>query len=286
MGDWAFTFGHAPIDAREVARRIDGPLEEIGAAHALVESGGRWLLTVYATDETRDAVAAALTDAAPGARFEAERLPDENWVARSLEGLAPVRAGRFLVHGAHDRHRVRHADVAIEIEAGEAFGTGHHATTLGCLLAIERVLRTDRPRAILDLGTGSGVLAIALAKRTGRAVLASDIDPVSVRTARANARLNGVGPLVRPFAANGTDHPTIRGSAPFDLVVANILAGPLRRMAPGVAKVLAPRGTVILSGLLDRQTRGLRARYREFGLAPRFAIRRDGWTTLALQRGG
>ena len=154
------------------------------------------------------------------------------------------------MHGQHDRARVPPNKLGIEIEAALAFGTGHHGTTRGCLLLLDHVLKTYHPRRVLDLGTGTGVLAIAAAKALQRAVLASDIDPVSVQVARDNARLNGVGDLVQVIRATGFSAPQFAQRGPFDLVLANILANPLRQMATPMARHLAPWALVILSGLL------------------------------------
>ncbi len=197
------------------------------------------------------------------AEIHHEALPDIDWVAHSLEGLPPVRSGRFLVHGSHDRHRRRIGDLAIEIEAGMAFGTGHHATTVGCLDLIGTVVRRERPRNALDLGTGSGVLAIALAKLAHIPVLATDIDPVAVEIASENARLNGAASLVATATAAGFHHPTIRATAPFDLIVANILARPLMQLAPTMRRHLAPGGSLILSGILARQRSAVIAAYSD-----------------------
>jgi ribosomal protein L11 methyltransferase len=212
--------------------------------------------------------------------FEIAPLPEADWVAKSLEGLRPVRAGRFLVHGAHDRDKRRPNDIGIEIEAGEAFGTGHHGTTAGCLIAIERTIRNRPIRNALDVGTGSGVLAIAIARLAHVPVLASDIDPVATRVAKANVRLNGVQPEVRVVTAAGLGTRVFRANAPFDLIVANILAGPLVGLAPSIRRVLAPGGTVILSGLLPPQTNRVAAAYRAAGLRFARAEQREEWMTL------
>ena len=215
---------------------------------------------------------------------ERETLPDIDWVARSLEGLRPVRAGRFFVHGAHDRALSHIGAIAIEIEAGLAFGTGHHGTTAGCLETIDRVVRRERPRNALDLGTGSAVLAIAVAKLAKIPVLATDIDPVAVRVARQNVRLNGASAHVRAVTATGFHHPAFAANAPFELIVANILAKPLMQLAPGMARHIAPGGSLILSGILDRQRDAVVAAY----VAQRFrhvtTLHREGWVTLHLKR--
>ncbi len=214
-----------------------------------------------------------------------ETVPDIDWVARSLEGLKPVRAGGFVVHGAHDRAAVRAGDTAIEIEAGLAFGTGHHGTTAGCLEMIGAILKRERPRRALDLGTGSGVLAIALAKRLRTmAVLASDIDPVATAVAAVNARFNGVSRRIACVTAPGFSHGSIAKAAPFDLAVANILAGPLMKLAPGMARICAPGAHIILSGILDQQHDRVLARYVALRFRHRRTLRRDGWSTILLQK--
>lgn len=213
-------------------------------------------------------------------------VPERDWVRQSLDGLSPVAAGRFFLHGAHDRSRRRSGGISFEIDAGTAFGTGHHGTTEGCLLALDRLLKRRRPRAVLDLGCGTGVLAIAAARATGRAVLATDIDAEAVRVTRANAGLNGVGPLVRSLAASGLSHPQIAASAPFDLILANILARPLVALATGLAAALAPDGTLILSGITLDQIRWITATYRSRGLILDGQIRRGEWGTLIFRKPG
>jgi len=215
---------------------------------------------------------------------EREVLPDVDWVARSLDGLKPVRAGRFLVHGAHDR-QMRHAgDIAIEIEAGLAFGTGHHGTTAGCLAMLERVAIREKPRNALDLGTGSAVLAIALARLAHIPVLATDIDPVAIEVAVANARLNQVSSLVEAVTAPGFHHPVFAARAPFDLIVANILARPLMKLAPEMAKYLAPGGSIVLSGILDRQRDAVVAAYAGQQFRHVRTTHREGWVTIHMKR--
>src|SRR5262249_55721193 len=168
--------------------------------------------------------------------------------------------------------------LGIEIEAALAFGTGHHGTTRGCLTLLDHVLKAHRPRRLLDLGTGTGVLAIAAAKARHRMVLASDIDAPSVAVARDNARLNGVGNLVHVVRATGFSAPDFASAGPFDLVLANILANPLRQLARPMAEHLAPSGLVILSGLLNHQARAVVAAYRARGLLPVRHLRIEGWS--------
>ncbi|TKT80134.1 50S ribosomal protein L11 methyltransferase [Aquamicrobium sp. LC103] len=216
--------------------------------------------------------------------IERELLPDIDWVTKSLEGLKPVRAGRFLVHGAHDRDRRRIGDLTIEIEAGLAFGTGHHGTTAGCLETIADVVRRERPRNALDLGTGSAVLAIGLAKLAHVPVLATDIDPVAVKVAAENARLNGVAALVESATAAGFQDPVFRRRGPFDLIVANILARPLMKLAPEMAAHLVPGGSLILSGILERQRNAVIAAYVGQSFRHVRTLHREGWVTLHLKR--
>jgi ribosomal protein L11 methyltransferase len=226
-------------------------------------------------------IAARLDPALP---VEVETLPEIDWVARSLEGLKPVRAGRFFVHGSHDRGSRPVSGISVEIEAGLAFGSGHHRTTSGCLEMIERVARRERPRNALDLGTGSGVLAIALALMARIPVLATDIDPVATRVAADNVRLNRANCFVTPVTATGFHHPVFAAWRPFDLIVANILARPLMRLAPGMAANLAPGGSLILSGILDEQRAQVLVAYVGQRFRHVATLHREGWTTLHLQR--
>lgn len=239
------------------------------------------------TDDDADTVEprlrVALADAGIALEPARETLPEIDWVTRSLEGLKPVRAGRFLVHGAHDRDRRRIGDLAIEIEAGMAFGTGHHGTTAGCLEMIGTVARRERPGNALDLGTGSAVLAIALAKARHIPVLATDIDPTAILVATENVRLNGAAAFVRTAAAAGFGHPVFAANGPFDLIVANILAKPLMQLAPSMRRHLAPGGSLILSGILDRQRNAVVAAYAAARFRHVATLHREGWVTLHLK---
>jgi ribosomal protein L11 methyltransferase len=216
--------------------------------------------------------------------LQREVLPDIDWVARSLEGLKPVRAGRFFVHGAHDRDEIRQGDIAIEIEAGLAFGTGHHGTTAGCLEMLQGVVEAEHPANALDLGTGSAVLAIALAKLAAIPVLATDIDPVATDVAKANVALNGASALIETETATGFDHPVFARHGPFDLIVANILAGPLIEIAPGMGTHLRPGGSLVLSGILDRQHDAVLAAYTAGGFRHVRTLHLEGWSTIHLRR--
>ncbi|HUQ36882.1 MAG TPA: 50S ribosomal protein L11 methyltransferase [Aestuariivirga sp.] len=209
-------------------------------------------------------------------------LPDKDWVRHSLEGLAPVVAGRFFLHGSHDRERRRHGGVSLEIDAGTAFGTGHHGTTAGCLFALDAILKRRRPQRILDLGCGTGVLAIAAALTAKRKTLATDIDPEAVRVTQLNATLNGVRPLLNGVTAPDLQHAHIALGAPYDLIFANILARPLISLAQDLASILAPGGNLILSGLTRDQVRWVLAAYRNRGLVCSQTLLLGNWATLTL----
>ncbi len=217
------------------------------------------------------------------ARLTFEQIAARDWVAASLAELKPVEAGRFTVHGAHDRARLAANRIGIEIEAALAFGTGHHGTTRGCLLALDGIAKTRRPRRVLDIGTGTGVLAIAAAKALRRPVLASDIDPEAVAIARANARLNGVSPLVQCICAKGLTGLRFRQAGPFDLVFANILLAPLKALAGPMRPLLANGAHVVLSGLLAEQENAALAAYRPHGLKLVRRIPLGEWVTLVLR---
>lgn len=218
---------------------------------------------------------------APLQRAETEA---EGWLARTAESFPPQRVGRrFLLRGTHDRGPEPCGLVTLTLDAGLAFGSGEHGSTRGCLRALEGVAYR-RPRRILDLGTGSGILAMAAARVLRRPVLATDIEPWSVRVARQNAAANGVGRLVRPVLADGWRQPVVRRGAPYDLVFANILARPLCRMARDLATRLAPGGTVILSGLLGSQVRMVLAAHRRQGLMLQRCLTEGRWATLVLRR--
>jgi ribosomal protein L11 methyltransferase len=275
-------------EVERLATAVDvDPLLSGVALDAVQEGIDRWRVTLYsaeapAAERLVACLRSLLGDRAPPPRFA--DLPDADWVAKSLKGLPPVRAGRFLVHGAHDRAQIRPNDIAIRIEAGQAFGTGHHGTTVGCLRAIGQVLSTRRLRNALDVGTGSGVLAIAIAKGGRIPVLASDIDPLAARIAAGNVRDNGVAGLVRIVAADGVARRVFRESGPYSLIVANILAGPLVGLAPSLRRLLAPGGVAILSGLTFDQSPRVASAYRRSGLKLLRAENIDGWVTLVLSR--
>ena len=272
----------------ELLGEMFDPMETAVAAFE-VEETGAWRLEAYFSEEPdaemiRDLIRPMVGEQADAAVFET--IDQQDWVRASLEGLKPVRAGRFLVHGGHDRHQVRGNDLAIEIEAALAFGTGHHGTTLGCLRALVDELKRRRPAHVLDVGTGTGILGFAAAKVLRMPVVAGDLDPEAVTTARGNARLNGLGPFMRFYHAPGVRHALANRPRGFDVVFANILARPLKRLAPSLTAVVADDGVLILSGLIERDVPGVLSTYRHrgFHLARSGVI--EGWATLVLRRGG
>lgn len=215
-----------------------------------------------------------------------ETIAAQDWVASALEGLKPVSAGRFVVHGAHNSDAVRTGQIGIEIEAALAFGTGHHGTTRGCLEHITAQLKRRRPRRIVDIGTGTGVLAIGLAKALKQPVLGGEIDPDSVKIALENARLNGIGGLLKTHRAAGLQHPALRHSNHYDLILANILARPLKSIARQVGLAAGPGCELILSGLLPGDVPGVLSAYRMQGFALAEKREIESWVSLTLKRGG
>jgi ribosomal protein L11 methyltransferase len=241
------------------------------------EAKNLWEAVAYFADESEAQSAKELLDLPTGI---ISTLPDTDWVKHSLEGLAPVVAGRFYLHGSHDRDRRRSGGISLEIDAGTAFGTGHHGTTTGCLLALDALLKRRKPKNILDLGCGTGVLAIAAVAATKQKTLATDIDPEAVRVTVLNAALNRTLPLVQAATAPGLKHTKITRAAPYDLIFANILARPLISLAQGLKTILAPRGTLILSGLTRDQIRWVSAAYRNRGLVGTQTLSLGNWATL------
>ena len=275
------------------------------AASAFEEAPGRWSLAIHFRRQPDEAAVRALIGSAAGSAAARalvfETLAPTDWVRKSLDGLAPVEAGRFVVHGAHDRARVRANRIGVEIEAALAFGTGHHGTTRGCLLALDRLVKARRrkryksvaptsPRkpkrrtVVLDIGTGTGVLAIAAARALRRPVVASDIDARAVTIARANARINRVGAVVKVVHAAGVLTVPFRARAPYGLIFANILLDPLKALATPMARLVAPNGLLVLSGLLAAQAGAALASYRARGLALVRRVPLEGWATLILVR--
>lgn len=250
-----------------------------------------WLLHAYLAAAPDAALLARIAALAPSRRAPpvAAPLPEEDWVTLSQAGLAPVRAGRFFVHTPEHRAGRRAGDLALEIPAGLAFGTGQHMTTHGCLAALDRLARRRRFADILDLGTGTGVLAFAAGRRWRQArIIASDIDPVSVAVARGNARRNALRPgrgrgRVELVTAIGMRHPRLLARGPYDLILANILAAPLVALAGDIAAALAPGGVVVLAGLLDSQSRRVLRAYAARGLVVQAQHPMGEWPTLVLR---
>jgi ribosomal protein L11 methyltransferase len=272
-------------EAEAAAAAIDSDVALEGATYSIIEEDedrAIWRIDAFPTSPSEaDALRASLARYA-GLAVVTEKIADADWLAMALSGLPPIRAGRFFVFGVHDRGRAPVNAVQLRIEAGAAFGTGHHGTTVGCLLAFDRLLKAKRFAKVLDVGAGTGLLAIAAARTGSRVAVGTDIDPISVRIANENARVNKAN--ARFVHADGLTHPLIRADAPYDLVFANILARPLVRLAQPIAEALRPGGHAILSGLLHSQSRQVFAAYRSRGFRIVRRIRRDAWATLVLRR--
>lgn len=282
----------------------EGPrAEALGAALELLEpaptgvgvfemedGSGLWEVGGYfeaPPDETGLALLAAVHGARP---FMVSELPETDWVAHVKRELSPVVAGRFFVHGSHDADRVPAEAEGLLIEAAMAFGTGHHGTTQGCLLALEDLAAADvAPRAIADIGCGTAVLAMAAGRLWPGAdlppIIASDIDTVAVEVANANVAVNGLAGRVRCLEAAGFDHPELQAGAPYDLILANILMAPLVALAPEMAQATAHGGHAVLSGLLNEQAEAVSQAYRDAGYSEVARRSLGDWTTLTLRKG-
>ena len=235
--------------------------------------------------ETRLALAAAAAGIAQPV-LAVERDPDKDWLAENRRQFPSLSVGRFFIYGAYFEGRAPAGRIGVALDAGLAFGSGTHGSTQGCLIAIDRLARLRRFRKPLDLGCGSGILALAMARRWRVRIVAADVDPVAVAVARANARRNGLARLVRPVASDGFRARALQRSGPYDLIVANILARPLARLAPQMARLRAAEGVVVLSGILAGQAAGVAAAYRAQGLALRRRIQLGPWMTLVLGKAG
>ncbi|CAN5144151.1 50S ribosomal protein L11 methyltransferase [soil metagenome] len=282
MGNWTGVVADLSLsDAERLAEEIENRAEGVQAVSIAEtnEARGLWSVTAYFATQHE---AEACRRIAP--QLVVSSLPPIDWVRRSLEGLAPVVAGRFYIHGSHDRARRGSGAISMEIDAATAFGTGHHGTTWGCLMAFDRILKRQKPKMILDLGCGTGVLAIAGALAGCPLVIASDIDPEAVKTSKSNALRNGVGTRLQVHCAPGMQLLALRDHAPYELIFANILARPLVGLAGALSRSLAPGGTLILSGITRDQERWLSATYRNHGLIRDLAIRSGNWVTLVYKR--
>jgi ribosomal protein L11 methyltransferase len=274
----------AVAEAAAAAVDADPVLES--ATYAILEEDedrGVWRIDSYPVSDAEAEGLTALLSGYPALQVVSQPLADADWLALALSGLPPVRAGRFFVFGAHDRGRIPVNAVGLRIEAGAAFGTGHHGTTAGCLVAYDALLKQRHFRRVLDVGTGTGVLAIAAARTGSPVVVGTDIDPISARIARENATLNRAE--AHFVCANGLAHRLVAGAAPYDLVFANILARPLVRLSSDIRRALTPGGIAVLSGLLRSQERLVRAAYLDRGFRLVRRYHRDAWATLVLERG-
>lgn len=273
--------------AEAAAAALDAdPLLE-GATYSILEEDedrGVWRIDAFPTTDEEAAGVEARLKAHEGLSVAVEKLADADWLAMSLSGLPPVEAGRFFVYGAHDQGRVPPNRVNLKIDAGAAFGTGHHGTTVGCLLAFDELLKRERFERVLDVGCGTGVLAIAAAKTGSRVAIGTDIDAPSVRIANENAALNQA--KARFVHASGLNDRKVRGEGPYDLVFANILAPPLVALAQDIKEALKLDGVAILSGLLRTQERRVTAAYLSRGFVLERRIHRDAWSALVLRRKG
>lgn len=276
-------FALKPDDALRL--RIETVMEELGSALSSFEHGKGWRMDTIAEVKPRAAdVRAALKPFGVAATIA--ELPKRNWVLESQKGLPPIKAGPFFIHGAHDRNKVPARKIALEIDAGMAFGTGRHETTMGCVKALLRLAKTHRFKKPLDIGTGTGILAFAAWHLFGKPVLAGDNDKDSVRVARENAVLNGIRKSVKIVLSDGYRAAAIRNGGPYDLVMANILANPLIALAPDLKRNLARNGRAVLSGLLKTQERDVLAAHRAVGLELDFRLRLGEWSVLVLKPGG
>lgn len=260
--------------------------EPTGVGTFEIEDGsGLWEVAAYFL-EPPDAAGLALLAVMHGSEgFLISEVPDEDWVAKVRRDLAPVEAGRFFVYGSHDADKLPDGKIGLLIDAAMAFGTGHHGTTLGCLRALDRLIEAGAVKhRVVDIGCGTAVLGIAAAKIWPEVVLASDIDAVAVEVAEVNVAVNGLKGRVHCIEAAGFDHPDLAAAAPYDLIFANILKGPLVALAPDIAKACAAGGHAILSGILNEQADGVVAVYARngFNLVARDEI--VDWTTLVLEK--
>ena len=286
----------APETASLLSDELEQLQDNLGATHHAVASfcagnDDDWAVEIsYQSKPDKTQISELLSlyrcrdGAVPSAQFH--RIEDRDWVAESLHNLAPVSAGRFFVHGRHDRDQRPAGAIGIEIEASQAFGTGHHPTSVGCLEALDRDLRHTRFKNSLDLGCGSALLAIAIARTGLGNVLATDIDPVAIDIANENICLNKVANRIKCFVAEGLSHPQIRKRRPFDLIMANILSGPLIALANPMRDYVAQAGTIILSGILTRQASRVEAAYLTAGFRFKRRLINGEWATLVLNNQG
>lgn len=288
MGQIRLHYRTAKAKAEELYQKMDAAFEDDAYPLAITEideAKAIYEVSLYVEEDEKAVVQARLAQilGVNQDEIEIEVLPDIDWVQHSLEGLNPVRAGRFFIHGSHDRDKVMPNDLAIEIEAGQAFGTGHHGTTVGCLELLAEVMANEKPQNALDLGTGSGILAIGMALIAPIRILATDIDPIAINVAKENFALNGVSDTITAITATGLDDNEITSRAPFDLIVANILANPLIELAPQMVPAKAKNGSIVLSGILEEQHDRVVKAYQDQGAKYIKTLHHEGWVAIHLK---
>lgn len=288
LGQIRLHYRTAKAKAEELYQKMDAAFEDDAYPLAITEideAKAIYEVSLYVEEDEKAVVQARLAQilGVNQDEIEIEVLPDIDWVQHSLEGLNPVRAGRFFIHGSHDRDKVMPNDLAIEIEAGQAFGTGHHGTTVGCLELLAEVMASEKPQNALDLGTGSGILAIGMALIAPIRILATDIDPIAINVAKENFALNGVSDTITAITATGLDDNEIASRAPFDLIVANILANPLIELAPQMVPAKAKNGSIVLSGILEEQHDRVVKAYRDQGAKYIKTLHHEGWVAIHLK---
>lgn len=288
LGQIRLHYRTAKAKAEELYQKMDAAFEDDAYPLAITEideAKAIYEVSLYVEEDEKAVVQARLAQilGVNQDEIEIEVLPDIDWVQHSLEGLNPVRAGRFFIHGSHDRDKVMPNDLAIEIEAGQAFGTGHHGTTVGCLELLAEVMASEKPQNALDLGTGSGILAIGMALIAPIRILATDIDPIAINVAKENFALNGVSDTITAITATGLDDDEITSRAPFDLIVANILANPLIELAPQMVPAKAKNGSIVLSGILEEQHDRVVKAYQDQGAKYIKTLHHEGWVAIHLK---
>ena len=288
LGQIRLHYRTAKAKAEELYQKMDAAFEDDAYPLAITEideAKAIYEVSLYVEEDEKAVVQTRLAQilGVNQDEIEIEVLPDIDWVQHSLEGLNPVRAGRFFIHGSHDRDKVMPNDLAIEIEAGQAFGTGHHGTTVGCLELLAEVMASEKPQNALDLGTGSGILAIGMALIAPIRILATDIDPIAINVAKENFALNGVSDTITAITATGLDDNEIASRAPFDLIVANILANPLIELAPQMVPAKAKNGSIVLSGILEEQHDRVVKAYQDQGAKYIKTLHHEGWVAIHLK---
>ena len=278
------------IEAEEIFNKLDQIDENSQFSFSIFQQGeeDEWCVEIlfYGFSETFNISSAKLLiqGIVQLENFHIEELPDEDWVAKSLKALQPIHVGRFFIHGSHDRDVIPGGVIPIEIEATQAFGTGHHETTFGCLIELSRLLNLRKFYSALDVGTGTGLLSIAIARTAYIPVVATDIDPIAVKIARENIKINQVTGFVKVLCANGINHPAVTGKGQFDLIVANILANPLIEMVVEISSQLVNYGILVLSGLQIQDEPKVRARYSAHGFVMIYRKLHNNWVVLTLEK--